>query len=297
MYPRRKRFSRGLSSYNADLKPENEFALILSWLGRCRLVHKLGQEQLPLNSIHAFRVPDFFAAFEYEEKVIPVLVEVKTSDLDTLSLNGKYLAYAELLGLPMLVAWKHASFWTLFDMRCARLAEVNYKIEFGTAMKENLLCKLCGDFAYRPAKGTRLRMRIRKLTEPDPISGGFKGEVVDVQCVNPVGEIIPNPHHLSSLFMFWDNEVELVDEGDDVVTSFILQDVGHSEFASRTLSQIVNAFAELRGSHVNWRSIIHDAGHLAHDSGGLRALIEQGASYGVITNKWNFLPHTMPSFF
>jgi hypothetical protein len=49
----------------------------------------------------------------------------------------------------MLVAWKHRTFWTLFEIRHAELATVNYKIDFSTAMQENLLGMLAGDFSYR----------------------------------------------------------------------------------------------------------------------------------------------------
>ena len=97
--------------------------------------------------------------------------------------------------------------------------------------------------------------------------------------------------------MFWENEVETIDEGDGyIVHSFVIQDVPFAEFASRTFSQIVNAFARLKGTPVDWRSIVHKAGHLAHDSGRLRALVTEGASYGVITNICNFSPHTAPPF-
>jgi hypothetical protein len=293
-----------LEQLQRGLEPENEFALILSWLGKCRLVHKLGQEQLPLNSSYAYRVPDLLAVFEHEGKLIPVLIEVKTTEpsdpttleLGTLTLNWKYLAYAELLGLPMLVAWKHRGLWTLFEMRHAQLATVNYKIDFGSALKENLLGMLAGDFSYHLAPGTEIRMRIRKLTQPDPETDDFEGEVLDVHFANPAGEPIPSIRHLWSLFMFWDNEAEVVDEGDDVVQRFVVPDVRQAEFASRTLSQIVHAFAGLQGSQVSWRSIVHDTEHLAHDTGRMRALVEEGARYGVITDIWNLRPRSSPSF-
>jgi hypothetical protein len=286
------------------LEPENEFALILSWLGRCRLVHKLGQEQLPLNSSDSYRVPDLLAVFEYNGNPIPVLIEVKTTEpsdpasleFGTLRLNQKYLAYAALLGIPMLIAWRHRGFWTLFEMRHAQLAVVNYKIDFDDALKENLLGMLAGDFSYRLAPGTRFRMRIHKLTQPDPETGDFRGKVLDAQFANPSGEPIPNIRHLWSLFMFWENEVELVDEGSDVVQSFVVPDIKRAEFASRTLSQVVHAFAGLRGSQVSWRAIIHDSEHLAHDTGRMRALVEEGARHGIITDIWNLYPQSSPSF-
>ena|SRR5690349_5244466 len=57
-----------LEQLQRGLEPENEFALILSWLGQCRLVHKLGQEQLPLNSSKGYRVPDLLAVFGTRRK-------------------------------------------------------------------------------------------------------------------------------------------------------------------------------------------------------------------------------------
>src|SRR5262249_2555247 len=119
--------ARRLEQLRRGLAPEDEFALVLSWLGKCRLVHKLGQEQLPLVSIHDYRVPDFVALFEHDGKTIPTLIEVKKTDPPDplsfepgwLSLKPGLLRYAEALGLPMLIAWKHRTFWTLFEMRHA----------------------------------------------------------------------------------------------------------------------------------------------------------------------------------
>src|ERR1700720_3012437 len=68
-----------LTSLHRNLEPEHEFALILSWLGNCRLIHKLGQEQLPLSSIDQYRVPDLLVVFDYDDRPLPVLIEVKTT--------------------------------------------------------------------------------------------------------------------------------------------------------------------------------------------------------------------------
>ncbi len=293
-----------LEQLQSRLDPENEFAMILSWLGKCRLVHKLGQEQLPLKSPNEYRVPDLLAAFEYEGTIVPVLIEVKTTeppdpttlDIGTLSLNRKYLPYAELVGLPMLIAWRYRGFWTLFEMQHAKLKEVNYGIDFSCAGERNLLGVLAGDFSYRLAPGTRIQMRIRKLTKPDPETGGFRGRIHDSHFENPSGNRIPDVPHLLSLFMFWDNEVEEFDDGDDIVQSFVVSDTGCAEFASRTLGQIVHASARLRRSLVSWRSVVHDAKHLAHDSGRLRALVAEGAKHGVITNVMRTFPSSAPSF-
>jgi hypothetical protein len=151
-------------------EPEDEFSLILSWLGRCRLVHKLGQEQLPVDSVGTYRVPDLLAVFE------------------------------------------------------------------------------------------RIRMKIKKLSEADE-KGGFDGLITEVYFVNASGRRIPDIPHLSSLFLVWEDEVEVVDEGDTVVQSFTISDTGLSGFASRTMIQMAGALSELGGAALNLHKLMHDTSH------------------------------------
>src|SRR5687768_4798401 len=71
--------AKRLEQLRRGLAPEDEFSPLVTWLGRCRLIHKLGQEQLPVSSIDTYRVPDFLAVFEHDDGLIPVLVEVKST--------------------------------------------------------------------------------------------------------------------------------------------------------------------------------------------------------------------------
>jgi hypothetical protein len=285
------------------LEPEDEFALILSWLGKCRLVHKLSQEQLPLDSTAEYSVPDLFAVFDYRGRSLPVLIEVKTSaprvDLKkpaVLSgLKPGYFRYAETLGLPMLIAWRHLTFWTLFDMHQATLAKVNYKMDFNRAMEENLLSELAGDFSYRVVPGSAIRMRIEKLSPPDDQSG-FEGRIKEICLVNKDGKRVPEIPHLSSLFLFLDDDVELFDKGSEVVQSFVIRDTGVSELASRTLSKIVEALAAISGKELDWRSIIHDIEHWAHGRGEFRETIDAAAKYGVVDSRSRRQPKHQPAF-
>jgi len=292
-----------MAQLQRGLEPEDEFALILSWLGKCRLVHKLNQEQLPLASVNQYRVPDLLAAFDYQGKVVPVLIEVKTTAPPAdplapgnLSLKPGYLEYATLLGLPMLIAWKDRSLWTLFEMRHAELAETNYHITFLHAMEESLLSVLAGDFSYRLAPATALRLSIRKLSPRDPETGGFVGEIHDTHFINPLGERVPDIPHLGSLFMFWENEAVVTEDGEDVIEDFVVAENSMNEFASRTLTKIVHAFAGIKKTDVNWRAITHDADHLAHQPGMLRTLVEAGAEHGIFTDVFRFKPQHMPPF-
>ena len=57
------------------LPAEDEFTAICSWLGKASLVHKLDQQQAPLESRDAYQVPDLLAHFD---NAGPLLVEVKS---------------------------------------------------------------------------------------------------------------------------------------------------------------------------------------------------------------------------
>ncbi len=282
-----------LEQLRRGLEPEDEFSLILAWLGRCRLVHKLGQEQLPIASAETYRVPDLLAVFEVGKKLIPVLIEVKKRE--KLTIHPGYVRYAELVGLPLLVAWQHLTFWTLFDVHDAVTSDGAYKINFSRAMEQNLLMVLAGDFSYHVAPGTAIRMRIKKLSPPDD-NGGFRGEIEDIYFTNPAGERIPNIPHLSSLFLIWDNEVDEVDEGDAIVQSFVIPDVGYGEFASRTLGKLLRSFAALDKRDVDLRRVMHDTLHWVHNAGEFRQVVNQGAEYGVFTRVLRLRPRNLPAF-
>lgn len=286
------------------LAPELEFSVILSWLGKCSLVHRLHQEQLPLSSTNEYRVPDLFAVFEQPAGPLPVLIEVKTSEPSDqmtteegrLELRPHYLRYANVMGIPLLVAWRHRQIWSLFDFRCAELAVTNYHIGFFKAMEENLLGVLAGDFSYRPAAGTTLRLPIRKLTERDPQTGGFHGEFHDVHFLSPSAERLPEIPHLEYLFRTWPNESVTTESDSDVVQDFVIPEVEYLEFASRTLPRLIQSLGRVRAADVNWRSIIHDAAHLAHDAGRLRTLVETCLEHGVVSEVVNQRPRNIPDF-
>jgi hypothetical protein len=286
------------------LEPEDEFALLLSWLGNCKLVHKLSQEQLPLSSTDTYRVPDLLAVFDYKGKEVPVLIEVKkTHTLDPQSikedrlssLKPHYLKYADVVGLPMLIAWKFRTFWTLFEMRHSEMAVKNYTIGCFRAMEENLLGLLAGDFSYRIAPGTAIQMRIKKITKPDE-NGAFEGRFEDVHFMNADGTRVPNIPHLASLFLFWENEAEQLDECDTILQRFVIPDNKHDEFASRTLGNLVQAFATLQKTDVNWHAITHDTEHWSHQRGQLRSVVEEGAKHGIFTEVLRIMPRHKPTF-
>jgi len=52
-----------INKLDMGLPAEDEFIFILSWLGKCSLLHKLDQKQFPPKSRPIFQVPDLFAYF------------------------------------------------------------------------------------------------------------------------------------------------------------------------------------------------------------------------------------------
>src|SRR5512139_1178953 len=117
-----RRLDRGLPA-------EDEFAAICAWLGKCRLLHRLDQRQVPLNSTVEFQVPDLLATFDVAG---PVLIEVKVKKTPKLSFTPDYFErlnnYAALVGLSLLIAWKFHTMWALFDIRHLTKARTNFNI-------------------------------------------------------------------------------------------------------------------------------------------------------------------------
>ncbi|AZC00063.1 hypothetical protein DKE52_002750 [Acinetobacter pittii] len=60
------------------LPVEDEFSVVCAWLGKCQLLHKLDQQQVPVTSKQRFQVPDLLAKFSTQTNKSPVLIEVKS---------------------------------------------------------------------------------------------------------------------------------------------------------------------------------------------------------------------------
>lgn len=153
------------------LPAEDEFALLLSWLGKCSIVHQLDQLQIPPDSKHTYRVPDLFAVFHYKTREIPAFVEVKSTEKNKLSWRPDYhdalQAYASRLNVPLLIAWRwtQLGLWVLCDSSLFELRGKNYHLTHEKAMKGNLMCELAGDFLYVFQPGVGLHIRLGKLKE------------------------------------------------------------------------------------------------------------------------------------
>lgn len=157
-----------LEQLKRGLPLENEFISLALWLGNCSLIHKLDQNQMPKWTKDHFQVVDLFAVFRHKEKLVPVLIEVKSTQEPKIKFSENYYrkikAYAHLNKLPLLVAWKVVNYgmWLLVDIECFQLKEKAYHLEFQAAIKENLLSILLGDFSIHFRPGIKFTIKFEK---------------------------------------------------------------------------------------------------------------------------------------
>lgn len=194
------------------LPAEDEFTAICSWLGKARLVHKLDQHQAPTSSRDLYQVPDLLVEFEHSG---PVLIEVKSKAKPTLSFTPRYLdrlnAYAQLVAMPLLIAWKHHGLWVLFEIQHLAKAQKNFNITLGNAMKENLLGVLAGDVAYKIASGAGVCISCKKeqliATEEDggTVTEQWQMRIDEVGFMITGGKMVDElDPDVTTLFTTWD---------------------------------------------------------------------------------------------
>jgi len=164
------RFMRGLPK-------EDEFMAMAVWMERCKLIHKLEQEQFPVSSSDKYQVPDFFAIFDHNGQAVPVLIEVKASQEQMLPfaklrlserLYEKLNNYANLVGLPLLIAWKASGYWMLFDIREMERHESAYHIDSSGALKADLMFLLLDSVHVVPKPGVSFTLVIEDLGPTGP---------------------------------------------------------------------------------------------------------------------------------
>lgn len=140
-----------ISAIEDGLSPELEFIAAVNWLGRALAVNRIDQLPLPTYCKDGpeMAVPDILCVASVKGKPLPVLIEVKKSIRNPIVWNKRYLgglrAYADALGLPLLLAWKHHHVWTLTDIRHFEKKVDAYHLGHETALRENLMTQMFGD--------------------------------------------------------------------------------------------------------------------------------------------------------
>ena len=251
-----RRLERGLPA-------EDEFIAVCSWLGKSRLIHKLDQHQTPARSRGDYQVPDLLALYDNAH---PVLVEVKSKKASTLSFRPDYLArleaYAEMLNMPLLIAWKYLGVWTLFEARHLTKATKNFNIRFGDAMKQNLLGVLAGDLAYKiaPGAGVQIRFKKEKLLRSEQTEEGFTESWqmrIDKVGFTSTGGAPEEDldTDVTTLFTTWDLTERQVHTDHHVEIQFVAGEDDGMMFGHMALVHLLN-WSLPEGEAINWRHAI-----------------------------------------
>jgi Holliday junction resolvase len=283
------------------LPAEDEFTAICAWLGKTELIHKLDQQQCPRSSTVRFQVPDLLAHFTGAGTF---LIEVKSKKTAKLSFTPEYLgrlqSYADMLRLPLLIAWKHHGLWTLFDTRHLRKARKNLNISFNTAITENLLGLLAGDVAYKIAPGAGMSFRFRKekllntsreagttsenwLTRVDQVNFSVAGEE---RC----DRLSPD---VKTLFTTWDLQEHQTHTDEHIEVAFRAGTEGMM-FGHMALVHLLN-WTQPAGVPINWRHAIRRDTVVASMT-NFAAALEAGLAQKVVHLILHQQPKTRPDF-
>ncbi|MFL1475471.1 hypothetical protein [Pseudomonas grimontii] len=283
------------------LPAEDEFAVICSWLGKCSLVHKLDQQQIPKSSKENFQVPDLLAVFNTDNNQYRVLIEVKTKQDENLTLRAKdrerLIKYSELLGIPILFAWKRHSIWTLFDISLFERFNKNYRVNFFSALSNSLMSLLAGDMHYQLGDGVGLHLKLRKdeIHESDGDTETWKTKIEDVylQDYNGDKNYTFSPRTLSILNTCeLDENTEIDDE--TIRQSFTVRsDVGNvAHRAIETLLKLKKSDAE---NNIHWRSLLVDESPL-HSISNFQKALDEALNLKFVKYIFILQPQKYPDF-
>ena len=296
-----KEVARRVRRLNFGLPAEDEFSVICAWLGKTRLLHKLDQHQTPGSSKDEFQVPDLLAHFEAGG---PCLVEVKVCNDRTLSFKPDYharlTAYADLTGMPLLIAWKFHSLWTLFDARHLTLARVNFNITHNEAMRQNLLGVLAGDVAFKLAVGAGVHLNLAKevLIDTTPSEEGYtevwQMRVSEVSFTGRDGSARTDLHaETAQLLTTWDLESSEEHSSSHVRQSFTVGAEG-IEFAHRALVRLLDWESGAK-DRASWRNVLRST-EITRSIAHFGTALERGLDEGIVSHIFRQQPVTLPDF-
>jgi Holliday junction resolvase len=287
----------------AGLPTEDEFACLAAWSSRCRLIHKLDQEQVPPESRDEYQVPDFLAIFQGTGAELTILVEVKKSSPNVdkklfqtrLSFSESYYRrltrYAEMLGLPLLVAWKADPVgWMLFDIRRPSLVKTARHITLDEALKDNLLGVIMGDFNVTLSEGCAWVMELDRQSQK--VGGKCVAKLTDLYYANPEGERVqPIAEPFFHMFAYIGSSVDMREKGRHIVQRCVT--VNEEGFWAHWL--LYPAAHGLRAEEADWRGALRRGGFRYTLADALRTA-EDAARKGMIKQIIQQVPQNVPDF-
>lgn len=285
------------------LPAEDEFGLLMSWLGRSALIHRLDQFQLPPDSRGSYRVPDLLVIFQHDGRDIPTLIEVKTSADRRLSWRPDYYnalrAYAERLRLPLLLAWNWTEFgvWTLCDTSLFEQSETNYHLTFDSALRNSLMSALAGDFSYVFRPGVGLHFKLEKLEKVPSNKAGTVSwhlRIQEAYFTDADGNRLKTlGRGIWWMFIGTGQETETVEHGDYFDYRFLMTEESPMQAAHRLLPLVTMGLGATKA--VPWRKLMEDH-KFAVDGPTLAAEASRAIDRKIIRYVFQLKPAETPAF-
>ena len=279
------------------LPVEDELMAMCLWSGRCLLVHKLDKSVRP--SKPGYRVPDLLCVMEYQGRPLPLLVEVKSSSRRTRRFSRSYCdqlqRYADLLKLPLLVAFKSTEFvrpiWSLFHLPHMRTPAGNYRIHMPEIVKHDLSGVLMGNFHVQLWEGIAISMTITK--DHVRSNDSFAGTIVDVHWETADGKRVDAPGLLHWLFMLTPDDVEIEESRDRIIQRFKkLSD--EAAIGYWVMSEVIPMLAKESGQ-ADWGKLMDEA-TFPFTLAQLRESAVLAIKSGLVRYVIDPVPHKMPPF-
>jgi hypothetical protein len=291
----------------AGISAEDEFAVILAWLGRVVTVHKLDQLQLPAGAKARFLIPDLLAVFEQGDSRMAALIEVKSSVQLDLNWRADYyepvMSYAAELNLPLLIAWKmkRLGLWTLCDARVFRKAIKNYHLKYNDALKHNLLGILAADTAVVPYAGVAFNLLLRKealIDRKESDTGRtetWQLVVEDAYFTNGSGDRVDAEYpDLFPLFLCFPSEPLTESSETHLLHKFVIPEEGAMRWAHQALTSLLE-FQQPGGSQIPWRKLVMSA-ELPLPYARWLAAAQRGFTHNVVRYVLHQRPEAVPDF-
>lgn len=296
--------ARKVRQLDLGLPAEDEFSVVCAWLGKCELLHKLDQQQSPVKSAEKYQVPDLLAKFTTQTCETPVLIEVKSKRSQTLSFRPDYLErltnYADLVGMPLLIAWKYFNLWFLFEAKHLRKANKNFNVSISTAGVENLLGMLAGDLAYKIGAGAGVHVRFRKdkLISREKTEEGWNEEwhmtCDDVGFTNYNGDrIVDLDNDAQSLFTAWDLDDSEEHTPTHIHQHFVANGDG-IQFSHTALVRMLN-WESRDDARPHWRALLRREKVLANVE-NFETALKSALRHKIVQYVLHVQPQTIPEF-
>lgn len=299
------RVTERIRRIRAGLGPELEFVAVVNWLACCLAIHRLDQTPLPkcMTGTH-LRIPDILAISLKDGKIAPVLIEVKTSDDDTLVWADAYLqslqGYADALRLPLLIAWKRGRIWTLTESKHFTKRVSSYHLTWEKAMMENLMHVLFGDELIQLTQRVKffIDAEITEPFKPLPPHPHLIPEGEYVFKIKAAGFLVDEKPVQLSNELGWvffcapdDNQVERTAEHEVRISHTPKPDTG---FALTDFVLMLLLWNEPDPAAIDWESIVRRESPIRAEN--LKNALQAGIKDGIVRYVLRVLPNTMPDF-